>query len=153
MRARLRLVVACLIALGAWAPAGASAATYTVTGTGDTVGAACAGTVCDTLRAAVNAAAADPGSTVQLEGKAYQLSPLAGLGELVLNSAGSFTIAGVSAATTSIGPEPMQHLRLIHHTGGNVTLRDLKVAGGFLEGVFGARRRVEAASPSTPAQV
>lgn len=45
--------------------------TFTVTATGDAPGATCAGTVCQSLRAAVTAADASPGSTVQLGAVVY----------------------------------------------------------------------------------
>src|SRR4051812_18425555 len=93
-----------LAMLAAAAPA--QAATFTVTGTADTVGVACTGTVCPTVRTAINAAAANAAGTddiVSLPAGTYavntQLGPLS-----VPTGATRITIQGAGANTTFIQP-------------------------------------------------
>lgn len=67
-------VVVAVAAASACPVALATPQTFTVSGTGDPGGASCAGGSCDSLRAAVTAANANPGSTIQLQQGTFVLT-------------------------------------------------------------------------------
>jgi hypothetical protein len=123
------LAAAFLAALAGAAPASA-ASTYTVTSFSD-VGGSCAGTVCQSLRAAIGAAGANPGSTISLAAGTYQLA----FGELAMNASASsgyaITIVGAGPAQTIIkqtGPYRV----LDFQGGGPYLLKNLEITGGDL---------------------
>jgi hypothetical protein len=135
---RFARVCGAIGALALLVPSSASAAsTYTVTGTGDpNPTPACTGTVCPTLRAAVNAADADPGSTVQLGATTYDLSQSA---LIIAPATGSVTItgAGDGAGGTTI-QQTHAGDRVVRVNGTQpVTLTGLILTGGTLQGTAG----------------
>lgn len=126
-RAIVVLAGALLAVLGGAAQASA-ASTYTVSGFAD-VGGSCTGTVCPSLRAAVTAADANPGSTISLGAGTYTLS----FGELAINvtasSGDALTIVGAGPTETKIqqtGPYRV----LDYQGGGPYLLKGLEVTGG-----------------------
>src|ERR1700756_971699 len=105
-----------------------AASTYTVSGFTD-VGGSCTGTVCPSLRAAVTAAHANPGSTISLGAGTYTLS----FGELAISATGgsgdALTIVGAGPTETKIqqtGPYRV----LDYQGGGPYLLKGLEVTGG-----------------------
>ncbi|MFL5824430.1 MAG: choice-of-anchor Q domain-containing protein [Solirubrobacteraceae bacterium] len=137
MRAKVRrpgaAVAAAAVILWACPSLALAASTFTVTGTGDPTGATCAGTACQSLRAAIAAADASPGSTVRLGATTYTLSQSA---LTVAPSSGSVTIAG--AGTGSQGTAIVQTRagsRVVKVTGTEpVTLNGVELTGGALTG-------------------
>jgi hypothetical protein len=127
--------VAC--ALLALASAGdAAAATFTVSGHGDPSGAACAGTTCSSLRAAVAAAdqPVNTGSTIALGGGTYTLTglPLSLTQDLRITGAGELATA---IDQTAAGNGVIAITGLTPH----VTISSLTITGG----------RAVGASPTT----
>jgi hypothetical protein len=127
------LVLAFGVAPAAWA------ATYTVGAAADGPAAvACPGGVCPSLRAAVNAANASPGSTIQLGAGSYQLTAPDG-GQLSITAA--MTIQGVgpggSGGTTIEQTDGVDRVLSITAASGTVALTGLEVTGGHLTPVWG----------------
>jgi hypothetical protein len=119
-----------VVVLACAAPASAAVNTYTVTGFTD-VGGSCVSDVCPSLRVALQAAASNPGSTVQLDAGTYALSS----GQLqVIASSGSgyaVTIEGAGPTQTIIEQTDGTH-RVLLLDGGPYLLKDLEVTGGNL---------------------
>jgi hypothetical protein len=118
-----RMLLVVVVALFAIVPA-ARAATFTVLGTDDPLGASCSGLECESLRAAVDAAAFSVGEdTIVLEGDDYQLEQ----GQLVIGT--DVKIDGAGARFTTIRGNP-QSFRVLEVAAGatvavsGVTLRD-----------------------------
>jgi parallel beta helix pectate lyase-like protein len=105
----------------------ASAATFTVNGTADGAG-SCAASQCTTLRAAVAAADAQPGSTVQLGKGRFTLGHTAG-GQLLISA--SINIVGAGAAKTTIAQTDGVD-RVVGVGAATVTLQGLTITGGRL---------------------
>jgi hypothetical protein len=126
VRGRL-LSVACGVAVvAALAPgaAGATPATYTVSSLGDaTVPSSCPGNVCPNLRSAIEAANANPGSTIQLGSGTYTLA----YGSLDITA--NMTIVGLGAAQTTIQQTDPGY-RVLDVTSAAVTLESLEITGG-----------------------
>jgi hypothetical protein len=124
-------------------PAAAAATTFTVGGFGDAVG-TCSGTVCTSLRAAVDAVNANPGSTISLNAGTYTLGNGApvGTGELLIDATGSggavgATITGVGPGQTVIRQTDGKQRVLDFNNGGPYELENLEVTGGDLTGPAG----------------
>jgi hypothetical protein len=139
MRVRRALVlpaaVAALLLSGA---AVASAATYAVTSTDDSTS-PCSGTSCPSLRAAVAAAGADPGSTVALGAETYKLGngPGQPIGDGELKITAGVTIVGAGSGATSIQQTDGQH-RVIEVVAASVAISGAAVTGGVLTGAAGS---------------
>src|SRR5215469_11906409 len=108
--------------------ASAAPTTYTVSGFSD-AGGSCTGTVCPSLRDAISAADANPGSTISLGAGTYTLS----FGEIAINATGgsgdALTIVGAGETATKIqqtGPYRV----LDFQGGGPYLLKGLEVTGG-----------------------
>jgi hypothetical protein len=117
--------------LGAAAPASA-ADTYSVTGTSDSASGSCAAFVCTDLRAAVTAADADPGSTIELGAGQYQLSD----GELAITA--NMAIDGQGPSHTTIqqtdGTDRVLHVT----TASTVAITAVTITGGTVVGAAGS---------------
>jgi uncharacterized repeat protein (TIGR01451 family) len=124
---RPRRLARALLALGLLVlivPAGAQAATLTVTRTDDPAKATCTPASCS-LRAAVAQADTDGANdTIVLPAGSYQLTGAAG-GALSIDA--SMTIAGAGARSTTILPAPTDQLFRVE--GGSVALDDLTLTG------------------------
>src|SRR5258705_3272183 len=108
-------------------PTGVAAAhTFTVSGTSDPASPACAGTVCASLRAAVAAANASPGSTIQLDPATYTLSQ----GQLQLTA--DMAITGAGAAVTTIHQTAANRVLFASATAATIDITGLTVSGGDL---------------------
>jgi hypothetical protein len=122
------MLLVMVVALLAIAPS-ARAATFTVYGTEDSVGAACEGVECESLRAAVTAAALSAGpDAIRLGDGVFQLEQ----GQLVVGS--DVTILGAGARQTTIRGNPNLFRVLEVPVGPTVsisgaTLRDGRAAG------------------------
>jgi hypothetical protein len=132
-RLSLACVVAVLAAL-ACSVTGAFAApiTYTVSSTTDGTPGSCAGGVCPTLRDAMTAANANPGSTIQLAAGSYQLSSTAGALEITAN----VTIDGLGPSQTTIDQTHAGD-RVVTISGGTVAISGVTITGGTLQGAAG----------------
>lgn len=121
---------ACLTLLACAGPASATVNTYTVSSFSDT-GGSCSGTVCPSLRVAVQAAASNPGSTVQLGAGTYTLSS-SQLQVIVSSGSGyAMTIAGAGQNQTIIEQTDGTD-RVMLLDGGPYLLKNLEVTGGNL---------------------
>jgi hypothetical protein len=121
------------------APA-AWAATYTVSGTADGPAAvACPGEACPSLRAAVNAADAGPGSTIQLGAGSYQLTAADG-GQLSITAAMTLqgTGPGGSSGTTIEQTDGVDRVLSITAASGTVALTGLEITGGHIAPAWGS---------------
>jgi hypothetical protein len=131
-------VVGAALALALGVAPAAWAATYTVSGTADGPAAACPASQCASLRAAVNAANASPGSTIQLGAGSYQLTAADG-GQLSITAA--MTIQGVgpggSGGTTIDQTDGVDRVLSITAASGTVALTGLEVTGGHLAPAWG----------------
>jgi hypothetical protein len=109
-----------------------AADTYTVTGTSDSPSGSCSGAfVCTNLRAAVTAANADPGSTIELGSGQYQLSD----GELAITA--NMTIDGQGPSHTTIQQTDGTD-RVIHVTTASaVAITGVTITGGTVVGAAG----------------
>lgn len=121
------VIAPALVTLGGPAHA---ATTYTVTGTTDpSPTPACDGTMCPTLRGAVEAAANDAGATIQLGSGTFELSQGA------LHVATSTNIVGAGMQATRIEQTGLHGVLEISPVsppaqGGTTTIQDLTVTGG-----------------------
>lgn len=132
-------VVAVVVALALGVAPAAWAATYTVSGTADGLAAvACPGGVCPSLRAAVNAANASSGSTIQLGAGSYQLTAADG-GQLSATAAMTLqgTGPGGSGGTTIEQTDGVDRVLSITAASGTVALTGLEVTGGHLAPAWG----------------
>ena len=112
----------------------AAASVYTVSGTSDpSPTPLCSGTVCPSLRAAVAAANANPGSTVQLGRATYTLSQGTSLQPVV-----NVTIAGDGPSATTIVQTGMDRVIFAGVPNRVVDVSGLTITGGDLVGTTGA---------------
>lgn len=100
-----------------------AAQTFTVSGTGDPSTAPCSGAVCPSLRDAVAAANAEPGSTIQLGSQTYDLTQ----GALSLTA--NMTIAGNGTIQQTATDRV-----IATGVGTNVAINGLTITGGHLIG-------------------
>jgi hypothetical protein len=119
------LVVVAALGLPA---APALATTYTVSGTSDPVSASCGASVCSSLRAAVAAANAAPGSTLQLAPATYTLSQ----GALVLTQ--NMTITGAGRDATTIHQTAADRVLFANQANATTAISDLTISGGNITG-------------------
>src|SRR5579862_8894792 len=136
-RALIGGVAVAAFALFLTAPSSLAATTFTVQTTSDTNPTpSCTGTVCPTLRAAINAADAAPGSTVQLGAGTYDLSQSA---LIITPATGSVTLtgAGDGAGGTTIEQTHAGDRVVKVASKWPVTLSGLTITGGTLSGVNG----------------
>ena len=127
MDAKKLLVTGAIWALGLIAPAGGSAATFTVNTTVDTaVAGGCVSNPSCSLREATTAAnaSADPQDTVEIPAGTYKLS----LGELQVAGSGRVTIHGAGARSTTIDAQGTS--RVVFVTADDVAFEGLTVTGG-----------------------
>lgn len=110
------------------APASATPSTYTVSSFSD-IGGSCSGTVCPSLRAALQAADANPGSTVQLNAGTYALSSSQLQMTATSTSGYALTIAGAGPTQTTIEQTDGSD-RVMLLDGGPYLLENLEVTGG-----------------------
>jgi len=128
-------LLAIVFAVGLLAEAAyASPQVYTVSGTTDPTAAACSGTVCPSLRDAVNEANSNPGSTIQLGSATYQLSELS-LGALSLTA--SMTIIGNGPGSTTIAQTDGHDHVITVGSGPTVTIQGVTISGGEVSGAPG----------------
>jgi hypothetical protein len=107
----------------------AAGVTYTVSGTSDGSGGTCSpADVCTTLRAAVNAANGNPGSTIQLTAQTYQLGAL---GPLTTES--NMTIIGLGAGQTTIEQTTTGSASEVFDNGGTVEIEDVTISGATFD--------------------
>ena len=117
----LLMVVACFaITPAAWAE------TYTVTAGGDEVSAVCAGTDCPTLRAAVAAAAGNPGTdAIQLPAQPVQLTQ----GQITIAS--DVDLSGAGARVSSVAGDSNAFRVLQVSPGATVTVTGVTLRDGY----------------------
>ena len=131
VRAQMMCAIAGLLAVSALlAPAVADATprTFTVTGFTDTTSGSCNGTVCPSLRDAVAAANANPGSTIDLQAGVFTLTHL----DLSLVPSVTISGAGPGGATgTTIEQETAGSSVITANSGsGAVALDRIEITGG-----------------------
>ncbi len=134
LRPSLSALLGLIVLLLATAGTARAASTYTVTGFADST-APCAGTVCPSLRSAVTAAAADPGSTVKLAAGTYTLGdgsqqPI-GSGSIVV--AAGFSIVGGGPSSTKIEQTDGEDGVFVLESG-SVKISGVTITGGTLSG-------------------
>jgi hypothetical protein len=134
----------CVLVLAALGAGGANALastplTYTVSGLADAAVAACSGSVCATLRDAVSAADANPGSTIQLGGGNYVLS--VGAGELPISA--NMTIDGFGPAQTTITQTRTGERVVDVSAGVTVAITGVTITGGSLAGTNGVSGTID----------
>jgi hypothetical protein len=134
----LELLLPVVVALVLSSAEVASAATYTVADTADST-TPCTGTTCPSLRSAVAAAVADPGSTVALGGGTYKLGNGAGnaIGDGELKITAGVTIVGAGSGATTVQQTDGQH-RVIEVVAASVAISGATVTGGVLTGAAGS---------------
>lgn len=129
MQARLVVgVVAACVAVCLMAAPASAQSTYTVSGTSDPSSPSCNGTVCQSLRAAVAAANADPGSTIQLGSATYTLSQAA------LTLSATMTITGDGPSATTIKQTTTDRVIFADTIGATVAITGVTITGGDVIG-------------------
>jgi hypothetical protein len=145
----LRREICCVVATSAIlaVPSVAAATTFTISGFADSVG-TCSGTVCTSLRAAVEAVNANSGSTISLNAGTYTLGtgigdPV-GSGELLIDVSAvigsdtpAATITGAGPGQTVIEQTDGEHRVLDFENGGPYVLKNVTITGGDLTGPAG----------------
>jgi hypothetical protein len=127
-------LVALVVAVGSFSgfavsSASAAALTITVTGTGEASPPVCLSDACPSLRAAVNLADSNPGSTIELGGGTYTLSAAAG----ALDISASMAIQGVGPGQTTI-EQTVAGDGVIGVSSGTVAISGVTTSGGSLVG-------------------
>ncbi len=134
------LVATICVSVLATSASAASGATFTVSGFGDPSGAACSGTSCASLRAAIAAAdtVQNAGSTIDLGSGTYVLGGSGSAGGPLLISLDT-TIAGAGESATSIKQTGAGDgvLRITSPTA-TVKISNLAISGGDARGTAGA---------------
>jgi hypothetical protein len=138
------------VALG-FATSAEAANTYTVSGTADSASGSCSPSfVCTDLRAAIAAADAEPGSTIDLGAATYQLGGghgvVVGTGQLQISQ--DVTIQGAGPALTRIVQTDGLD-RVIFISAGTVEISGVEITGGNVVGAAGASPGAEGALLTT----